>query len=372
MVFKTPSGWRVPHAATLFSLLWLLGGSAVLADTHKVPDLLDLPARADVRAQVAPQLALARVGERVVAVGVRGNVLLSDDFGRNWRQARTVPVSVALTDVHFVGSDRGWAVGHSGVILHSADGGDSWTRQLDGRQAAAIVLDEASARLAGGDPGAARAVRDAQRMVEEGPDKPFLGVHFADDQRGYAVGAYGLALVTEDGGATWHSLAGRIPNARGNHLYQVQVRGRDILIAGEQGVLFRSQDGGESFAAIPTPYAGTYFGVVVIDADTMLAYGLRGNAWRSHDGGQSWVQVPIDQEITLTAGRLLSDGSVVLADESGRLLRSTDGARSFVALPEHPGSGLTGMVETSAGDLVLSGGRGLARLEHRKLVAEAK
>lgn len=372
MVFKTPFGRRVPCVAILSSLFCLLCGSPVAAEPRKVPDLLELSARTDVRAQASTQLALARAAERVVAVGVRGNVLLSDDHGRSWRQARTVPVSVALTDVHFASPDRGWAVGHSGVILHSADGGDSWRRQLDGRQAAAIVLDEANVRLAAGDPGAARAVRDAQRMVEDGPDKPLLGVYFADDQRGYAVGAYGLALVTEDGGATWHSLAGRIPNARGNHLYQVRVRGRDILIAGEQGVLFRSQDGGDSFAAIPTPYAGTYFGVVVIDTDTMLAYGLRGNVWRTHDGGQSWVQVPIDQEITLTAGRLLSDGSVVLADESGRVLRSTDGARSFVALPDHPGSGLTGMVETADGDLVFSGARGLARVEHSKLAAEAK
>lgn len=372
MVFKTPSGRRVPHVAILFSLFWLLCGSAVAAEPHKVPDLLELAARADVRAQASTQLALARAAERVVAVGVRGNVVLSDDHGRSWRQARAVPVSVALTDVHFAGSDRGWAVGHSGVILHSADGGDSWTRQLDGRQAAAIVLDEARMRLAAGNASAARDVRDAERLVEEGPDKPLLGVYFANDQRGYAVGAYGLALVTDDGGATWQSLTGRIPNARGNHLYQVQARGRDILIAGEQGVLFRSQDGGTSFTAIPTPYTGTYFGVLALDADTLLAFGLRGNVWRSHDSGQSWAQVSIDQEITISAGRLLSDGSVVLADESGRVLRSTDGARNFVALPDHPGSGLTGMVETADGDLVFSGARGLARVEHRKLVAEAK
>lgn len=372
MVSNHSGGGRLTRLAAVFSLVWLSAVPLAVASTHRVPDLLELPARMDVRAQHALQLSVARAGERLVAVGVRGNVLLSDDQGRTWRQAAAVPVSVALTDVSFPTASKGWAVGHSGVILHSTDGGESWVRQLDGIQAAQLALDEANARLAAGDESAARAVRDAERMVEEGPDKPFLSVHFVDEQRGYVVGAYGLALITLDGGNSWQSIAGRIPNRRGNHLYQIQREGEEILIVGEQGVVFRSRDAGEQFTAIPTPYPGTYFGLVMIDADSLLAFGLRGNAWTTRDGGDTWTQVPIDQEITLTTGRRLADGSIVLADESGRLLRSTDGARSFVALPEHPASGLTGMVQTAAGDLILSGARGLVRVEHAKLVAEAQ
>ncbi|ENO79333.1 hypothetical protein B447_13309 [Thauera sp. 27] len=372
MVSKSFGGGRLMRLAAEFSLVWLSAGSLAMASTHKVPDLLELPARIDVRAQHALQLSVARAGERLVAVGVRGNVLLSDDQGGSWRQAGAVPVSVALTDVSFASASKGWVVGHSGVILHTADGGESWVRQLDGIQAAQLALGEANARLAAGDESAARAVRDAERMLEEGPDKPFLSVHFVDEQRGYVVGAYGLALMTLDGGNSWKSFAGRIPNRRGNHLYQIQSQGEDVLIVGEQGVVFRSRDAGEQFSAISTPYPGTFFGLVMIDADSLLAFGLRGNAWATRDGGDTWTQVPIDQEITLTSGRRLADGSIVLADESGRLLRSTDGARSFVAVPEHPASGLTGMVQTPAGDLVLSGARGLVRVEHAKLVAEAK
>jgi len=362
---------RTALAAALFSLACLTGPSNAAAGPT-VPDLLDLPARESARAQHSLQLAVTRAGNRLVAVGERGAVLLSDDAGRSWRQAKSVPVSVALTDVHFASATHGWAVGHSGVVLHSADGGETWQRQLDGNQAALTIRDDAKRRAEAGEEGAVAALRSAEYLVSDGPDKPFLGVRFADELRGYVVGAYGLALYTADGGKSWQSLVGQIPNPRGKHLYQVQIAGSHVLIAGEQGALFRSADGGAGFAEIATPYSGTFFGALDLDGDTLLAYGLRGNAWRSADGGANWQQVELGQPVTLSAGRRLQDGSVLLADESGRLLRSTDDARSFVALAVQPGTGLTGIAEAADGALILSGARGLSRVEPDAIVSGVK
>lgn len=342
------------------------------AESGKVPDLLDLPAPADHGARRSLLLGVSRAGDRLVAVGVRGVVLLSDDAGRSWRQARTVPVSVALTDVHFASANEGWAVGHSGVVLHSADGGETWTCQLDGNQAAALVLEEARARLAAaGDDGAARELRDAERLVEEGPDKPLLGVHFIDARRGFAVGAYGLAFATADGGRSWQSVMWRIPNPRGKHLYQVQADGSDVLIAGEQGVLFRSTDGGASFQRLATPYAGTFFGALPLGANGLLAYGLRGNAWYSEDAGANWRRIDLAQPVTLTATLQLADGALLLADESGRLLRGDPAATRFVPLAVPLPTGLTGMTQAADGALVVSGARGLSRIEPASLTGDA-
>lgn len=340
-----------------------LSAVAQAAGPATVPDLLDLPARESARALHSLQLAVTRAGNRLVAVGERGTVLLSDDAGRSWRQSTSVPVSVALTDVHFVSATHGWAVGHSGVVLASADGGETWQRQLDGNQAALIIRDDAKRRADAGEEGAAAALRSAEYLVADGPDKPFLGVRFRDELRGYVVGAYGIALQTVDGGKSWQSLVGQIPNPRGKHLYQIQIDGSSLLIAGEQGALLRSVDGGASFAEIRTPYSGTFFGALELGGDALLAFGLRGNAWRSEDGGASWQQVRLGQPVTVSAGRRLQDGSVLLADESGRLLRSTDGARSFVALAVQPGTGLTGIAEAADGALILSSARGLSRVE---------
>jgi len=360
---------RTASAAAVLAIA-CLGGVAGAA-AGPVSDLLDLPATINTRAMHSLQLAVTRAGDRLVAVGERGTVLLSDDNGRSWRQARRVPVSVALTDVQFPTAQRGWAVGHSGVVLHSADGGETWERQLDGKLAAQAVVEDARKRADESD-AAARRLRGAEGLVADGPDKPFLGVHFTDAERGWVVGAYGLALGTKDGGKSWTSLMGTIPNPRGNHLYQVRGDANTLLVAGEQGALFRSTDGGSTFSELATPYAGTWFGALRTRSDTLLAFGLRGNAWRSADGGATWERIDAGQPVTIAAGRTLADDSIVLGDESGRLLRSTDGGRSLVALTVPPASGLTGLAQAADGALILSGPRGLARIEPELLVSEVK
>ncbi len=357
--------------ATFLSLTCHL---AVAATTGQpVPDLVDLPVNRDVRATSSVQLAVTHAGERLVSVGVRGTVLLSDDGGTSWRQAKTVPSSVALTAVTFVTDQLGWAVGHSGVVLHSRDGGETWVRQLDGRQVAQRVFEEAKALEAAGAEGATRLLRDAQRIVEDGPDKPLLGVSFANERQGYVVGAYGLALATEDGGHSWQAILSRVPNPRGLHLYTVCADGDQLLIAGEQGALFGSVDGGASFAAIKTPYAGTFFGVLALGDETLLAYGLRGTVWRSADAGARWTPIALDQDITITSAVRLKDGSVVLADESGRLRRSNDRGRSFTTLEVKAPNAITALAQAGDGALVLSGARGLNRVGLAQfVVAERK
>lgn len=359
-------------AALVICVASLSAGVVCASRTQAVPDLLETPAAADVRAQTSPQLSVAIAGERLVGVGVRGIVLLSDDGGRAWRQAKSVPVSVALTDVHFVTPTEGWAVGHSGVILRTRDGGETWQLLMDGRRAAQLILDDVQARTGAGDTSLDRALLDAERLIEEGPDKPFLGVRFVDARRGFAVGAYGIALMTEDGGETWQSLMGRIPNPRGVHLYSIQQRDADVLIAGEQGALFRSEDGGQRFVELETPYPGTFFGVLIIDSDTLLAYGLRGNAWRSADRGANWEQIDLGQPVTVTSGKVLLDRSILLADESGRLMRSSDAGRSFKPVEGSFPTGLTGLAQGSDKAVVLSGVRGLTRVDPAQLVAESR
>ena len=70
-------------------------------------------------------LDAAQTGTRIVAVGERGRIVLSDDEGHSWRYAAS-PTEATLTAVHFAGDRRGWAVGHDATILLSRDGGETW------------------------------------------------------------------------------------------------------------------------------------------------------------------------------------------------------------------------------------------------------
>ena len=137
--------------------------------------------------------------------------------------------------------------------MHTEDGGASWVKQLDGNQAARLILEDAQKHaLAHDDDKTQRQLSDAQRLLREGPDKPFFDIWFSDEKRGFLVGAYGLFFAPQDGGRTWLPWQAHIDNATSKHLYGIRSLGASVYIAGEEGALYRSTDGGRTFIEINT------------------------------------------------------------------------------------------------------------------------
>lgn len=309
-------------------------------------------------------MAVARAGNRVVAVGERGIVLLSDDSGRTWRQAK-VPVSVTLTAVTFPNDRQGWVTGHYGVVLHSDDGGETWVRQLDGVTAGKLALQAARVGNEGspaGDAAAQYRLAEAQRLEQDGPDKPFLDLHFADEKTGFVVGAYNLMFRTEDGGSTWHYWGDRLDNPGASHLYAIAAAGDDLYLAGEQGLVLRSGDGGKSFVRLETPYKGSYFALAALASGEIVIAGLRGNAYRSANRGADWEKVATSDPVTFSGATLLRDGTLLLVNQAGRMHVSRDRGRSFAPLPIPPLPPVNGVAATPDGGLVAVGMRGATRL----------
>lgn len=325
-------------------------------------DVLDTPAlRSDLAAH-ALMTGLTRAGERLVAVGQRGHIVYSDDGGQHWQQA-AVPVSSDLVAVHFPVPQQGWAVGHDGVVLHSSDAGQTWSRQLDGRQVGPIMLDYYRKQLADqpDDADLQARVAEAQRMVEEGADKPFLDVWFASEQVGYIVGAFNLIFRTDDGGQHWTPLLDRTDNPGALNLYAVRPAGADVFIVGEQGLVLKLDRASGRFVATPTPYNGSLFGVTGTPAMT-LVYGLRGNVFRSTDGGANWTRVELGLPLSITASSVTRDGRIVLVSQAGHVLVSADEGRSFQLQANTVLAPVAAAQVDSGGKLVLAGTRGLRQL----------
>ncbi len=96
------------------------------------------------------------------AVGDSGIVLKTLDGGLNW--ASVAQTGGGLLGVSFINADTGWAVGDSARILHTTNGGISWAIQ--------------HAALWG----------------------VYHGVQFVNDTTGYVVGEEGAILKTTDAG----------------------------------------------------------------------------------------------------------------------------------------------------------------------------
>lgn len=335
----------------------LLPGSALAQQPGKpTPAALTQPALLSAKALAAAMLAVTRAGQRLVAVGERGTVLLSDDHGKQWRQAAAVPVQVSLTSVSFVDEHLGWASGHMGTLLHTRDGGLNWHKQLDGVSAAALVADAARAS------GDARAIADAQALVDEGPDKPFFDLAFTDAQRGFAVGAYGLLFATLDGGRTWTPQPSRVANPGGLHLYGVRALANQIVIAGEQGLLMRSTDGGANFTAVPSPYKGSFLGLQQSPHGALVAHGLRGSAYRAGADGLNWVKLESPTPASLGAGTVLPNGGFVLVSQVGEVLLAPREAKALRRLPMREAVPISGVALAADGTLVMASLRGMRRL----------
>jgi len=327
-------------ALSALSALAALPGSAAAAPVGQALERPAVTVRAPAQAVL---VGAALAGDRIVAVGERGIVALSDDGARHWRQA-SVPTSVTLTAVRFADAKRGWAIGHGGTVLASDDGGEHWTRQLDGRRAAQIVLEAARA---GGD---AQAVQDAERLVADGPDKPLLDLLLLGGSRLLVVGAYGLALESDDGGQRWQSWMPRLPNPKGLHLYAARQRGQSVLLAGEQGLVLLSNDGGQSFRRVTTPYKGSFFSAELPGEQEIVLAGLRGTTLRSTDGGASWAPVGVPMPASITATALLPDGGLLAANQAGFVM-ALRGDR-FVPLNAAPLPPLNGLLPRAGAPLL--------------------
>lgn len=281
---------------------------ATAAEPQRWPSLL--PAQRLANAAGAPLLATALAGQRMVAVGDHGVVLLSDD-GANFRQARSVPVRAMLTAVQFLDARRGYAAGHDGVVLGTQDGGETWS-----------LL-----------------------RATPGVEQPILSLHFDNVEHGFAVGLFGWAIETHDGGHTWAERHLGSGDDADRHLYHVFASPQGtLLVAGEAGTVYRSGDGGATWNAIAVGGKGSlWYGKALADG-TLLVCGIRGHLYRSRDDGLSWQAVRSDTTQSLTGIAQLADGSVVVAGMSGTVLRSSDGGATFAATQRTDREPLTAVI----------------------------
>ncbi|MEO8298830.1 MAG: YCF48-related protein, partial [Burkholderiales bacterium] len=285
------------------------------------------PAVRSPHAARAGLLAGARAGQRIVAVGERGVVMLSDD-GRAFRQARQVPVDVTLNSVSFVDDKQGWAVGHWGVVLATRDGGETWQLQ--------------------------------RQSVKE--DRPLFSVHFFDASHGVAVGLWSLVLVTQDGGANWKVVTPPPPEgakkADLNLLGLFADAGGRLYAAAEKGMVLWSDDRGQNWSYADTGYKGSLWAGVALPGGSLLAGGLRGSLYRSADRGRTWSRVEQASKASITAMLPCGDGALV-AGLDGLLLRSGSASAAFkpMDLPER--DALTSLALAADGRPVLFSRRGV-------------
>lgn len=279
-----------------------------------------LPATA-VNIGTALLLDAKRAGQRVVTVGDRGAIFVSDDQAASWRHIGS-GTEATLTALDFADEKTGLAVGHDALILRTEDGGLSW------------------------------------KTVFSAPDqqRPLLDVAFVAPGKALAIGAYGAFLESLDGGLHWTERQIIDGDRHFNSL--ARLSDGALLIGGEAGTLLRSIDGGARWEKLDSPYAGSYFGLQPLAQGGVLAYGMRGKAWRSEDRGNTWQEVNTLASGSLFGGLRLDDQVLVLVGQNGAVSLSRDQGRSFSRLVAPGGRVLSAALWSAQGGEVLVFGEG--------------
>jgi photosystem II stability/assembly factor-like uncharacterized protein len=222
--------------------------------------------------------------ERMIAVGEKATIVSTSDGGATWtttkieskpaeagsdeamiglNDADVIAQDPALYDVRFVGDDQGWIVGEFGKILHTADGGKTWTEQQQS--------------LVGGE-------------IVDALDLPTLfGIDCVDAKQCTAVGLDGKIATTSDGGETWafEEVAGDFSEP----LFTVQLFPDGTgWAAGVAGEVMRRDEGGQwKRAELGMRVFSWLRQVGFADANNGWLVGGFGTILRTRDGGKTWI-----------------------------------------------------------------------------------
>lgn len=244
--------------------------------------------------------------QRLIAVGQRGHILISEDQGNNWRQV-AVPVEVNLTAVDFLDDTHGVAVGFDQTILLTDDAGETW---------------------------------NVSHQEVSNFQPALFSVLYTSKNNITSVGSYGLYLETSDGGESWDSreVTSLSDVYDGfSHFYDIERLSEETwYIAGEKyiaeandageefskGMIAVTHDAGKTWSKVNSPYEGSFFGIT-LKGTKIYVYGLRGNLFYSEDSGQSWERIELGVHSGLHDMIITDSGHLVLVGTGGVLVESS-------------------------------------------------
>jgi photosystem II stability/assembly factor-like uncharacterized protein len=247
-----------------------------------------------------------RPDNTIFIVGSKALLLTSSDQGKTWLQ-RTVKEREGsdlfqdrdLYAIRFSpGGKVGWIVGEDGIIMKTADGGDTWTRQetgtkknlfnvyaVDDQLVVAVGADGTIVRTADG--GGHWQVEKSPKMVA------LFGLTFLDKNTGFAVGEFSTILATRDSGQTWTlNYGGNTTDFTVGPCFSVVFSDpQHGLTSGLAGDLLATADGGKTWQAqkLPDP-AGGYVVAEDPSSKKLWVAGVGGRMFNQPQSGQ-WQSV---------------------------------------------------------------------------------
>lgn len=274
---------------------------------------------------------------RVFASGEYGYIIYSDDLAQSWHHADT-PTTQTLTSMSFTDAKTGYAVGHDTIILKTVDHGMSWFTVYH----------------------APKKEQPLFKIIENKGDL-------------YAIGAFGLFMVSYDQGQNWHEIK---LSDKSLHFYDIIfVDDETFYIVGEAGTFLKGKTQAPNQVTtqtIKTPYNGSYFGLFQSDDKSKITiYGLRGHICTYDLTTQKIKELMNHEEFSLQSHASLSDSNYIVG-QSGCILRGTSQTDHYECIGMSENENFNAILLLSQDEVILSSDQGLRSFDLRNLKKEEK
>ncbi len=274
-----------------------------------------------------------------ICVGLNGTVMRTLDNGDSWSPIDLPNINGRdLYDISFGTDTHGMIVGENGLVYLSEDGGDTWVEEeADSRTLNGLWALDMNVAMAVGDSGAVLNTLDGgvnwlnKRSSVSAQD--FTSAHIVDDLNAFAVNAAGDLFYTEDGGENWLNNFNVTILSNGSVLEAVRLFNNTGIAVGEDGLILRSLDGGDSWSKVSGVTSNYLYDVGFLSDQVVCFAGASGEIFRSEDGGANWSEAGSENTVFDHYALDFADANVgVAVGMFGTIVRSTDQGRNWVTI----------------------------------------
>ncbi|MCP4966425.1 MAG: cold shock domain-containing protein [bacterium] len=183
-----------------------------------------------------------------------------------------------------------------------------------------------------------------------------------DEYTGFAAGDNGVILRTVDGGDTWvELLTPTTDSIRDLNFPEDTITG---FAVGANDTILKTTNGGATWVGLTTPTSVTLLGVDLMDNLSGFAVGNNGTILKTADGGATWVQKPSGSAEALREVAFpINDQTGYAVGDNGTILKTADGGDSWSPQTSGTSQTINGIyfpVDTDNGYAVASGGEVLS------------
>lgn len=158
------------------------------------------------------------------------------------------------------------------------------------------------------------------------PRVDYIGVDFINPDTGWAVGLWGAAIKTTNGGENWQTLE----TPTGEILLKVHsYNGQVVMIVGHNGTILRSSDGGESFTLLTGITTQELWGVKMLNDTLGWICGRSQTLLKTTNAGLTWQSVNPGVNAHYWALDFLNEQYGMIACGGGKVLKTTDGGDTW-------------------------------------------